>query len=249
MIISDLDPHIMAQEVIGRIPYEASSVRIIGQVNDQTSVRFVAFLDIMGFKERVARNKHQDILASLETFQSNISCYIATHQDADIQMAMFSDSILLYSKDITSNSLSALADITSHVMMYALQQDIPIPLKGAIAAGEMTCNQTKQLYFGQALIDAYLLEESVKYYGVVLHHSAEKYVVEYGASKYFQDKQVPLKSGRIAHYELNWYDTLAMLEEGNAQVPLEDCLKHIRLTVSDAPRVYVDNTLDVIKNL
>lgn len=148
----------MAQKVIEKMPYEASSVSIIGQVNDQTSVRFVAFLDIMGFKERVARNKHQDILASLETFQSNISCYIATHQDADIQMAMFSDSILLYSKDITSNSLSALADITSHVMMYALQQDIPIPLKGAIAAGEMTCNQTKQLYFGQALIDAYLLE-------------------------------------------------------------------------------------------
>lgn len=239
----------MLQEFVGRMPYAASSVDITGQVNNQTSVRFVAFLDIMGFKDRVARNKHQDILMSLEIFQSNIARYIATHQDADIQMAMFSDSILLYSKDITLDSLRALADITSYVMMYALQQDIPIPLKGSIAAGEMTYNQTKQLYFGQALIDAYLLEESVKYYGVVLHHSAEKYVVEYGESKYFQDKQIPLKSGRIAHYELNWYDTLAMLDDDNAQVPLEDCLKHIRLTVSDAPRIYVDNTLDVIKNL
>lgn len=211
-----------------------------------TRNRFVAFLDIMGFKDRVTRNNHNEVLKELETFQSNISQYVGYHQAADIQLTLFSDSILIYSKDDTIDSLKALADITSHVMMYAIQQEKPIPLKGAIAAGIMTCNQTKQLYFGQALIDAYLLEENVKYYGVLVHHSAEKYLHDESITE-FRNIEAPLKSGNISHYELMWYATKI-----NSDVPeqksLEQCLSNLRLTVSDEPRKYIDNTKRVIKN-
>lgn len=160
-----------------------------------TCNRFVAFLDIMGFKDRVARNDHQEILNELEVFQSNISQYVSYHREANVQLALFSDSILIYSQNDTIESMHALADITSHIMMYAILQDKPIPLRGAIAAGQMTCNQTKQLYFGQALIDAYLLEENVKYYGVLVHHSAEKYLHDADFPE-FRDVKAPLKGGR-----------------------------------------------------
>lgn len=176
------------------ISFDESKVKFAKQSNF-TKDRFVAFLDIMGFKDRVARNAHEDVLKELEIFQSNISQYVSYHRDADIQIALFSDSILIYSQDNTLSSLLALADITSHIMMYAIQQEKPIPLKGAIAAGRMTCNQIKQLYFGQALIDAYLLEENVKYYGVLVHHSAEKYLKNNNFSE-FRDIKAPLKSGR-----------------------------------------------------
>ena len=219
-----------------------------------TKNRFVAFLDIMGFKERVARNDHDVVLNELEIFQSNISQYVGYHRDADIQLALFSDSILIYSQDDTIDSLHALADITSHIMMYAIQQENPIPLKGAIAAGKTTCNHIKQLYFGQALIDAYLLEENIKYYGVLVHHSAEKYLLQ---SKFdeFRDIKAPLKGGDIAHYELNWYtiklDLFETIEGQKQAIPQKDvpsCLKNLRLTVSDEPRKYIDNTKRVIEN-
>ena len=190
-----------------------------------TRNRFVAFLDIMGFKDRVTRNNHNEILKELEVFQSNISQYISYHRSANVQLAMFSDSILIYSQDNTIKSLHALADITSHIMMYAIQQEKPIPLKGAIAAGKMTCNQTKQLYFGQALIDAYLLEENVKYYGVLVHHSAEKYLQEDNFPE-FRDVETPLKGGEISHYELKWYDISIKLGETNPKT-VEDCLKNL----------------------
>lgn len=209
-----------------------------------TRNRFVAFLDIMGFKDRVARNNHDEILKELETFQSNISKYVSYHKSANVQIALFSDSILIYSQDNTVGSLHALADITSHIMMYAIQQEKPIPLKGAIAAGLMTCNQTKQLYFGQALIDAYLLEENIKYYGVLVHHSAEKYLKEEDF-KEFRDIKAPLKSGDIAHYELRWYDTV-IKKEGKNEKTVRECLNNLRLTVSDEPRKYIDNTQKVI---
>ena len=209
-----------------------------------TCSRFVAFLDIMGFKDRVARNDHNEILNELEVFQSNISQYVSYHREANVQLALFSDSILIYSQNDSIESLHALADITSHIMMYAILQDKPIPLKGAIAAGRMTCNQTKQLYFGQALIDAYLLEENVKYYGVLVHHSAEKYLQ--GADfPEFRDVKAPLKGGEISHYELKWYDTPIKPDEHN-QKTVDECLKNLRLTVSDEPRKYIDNTKKVM---
>jgi len=228
-----------------RISFDESRVRFAKQSNF-TKDRFVAFLDIMGFKDRVARNEHDDILKELEIFQSNISQYVSYHREANIQIALFSDSILIYSQDDNSRSLHALADITSHIMMYAIQQEKPIPLKGAIAAGRMTCNQTKQLYFGQALIDAYLLEENIKYYGVLVHHSAENYLKNNDFHE-FRDIKAPLKSGDISHYELKWYDTV-IIPNGEGQKSVEDCLANLRLTVSDEPRKYIDNTKNVIKN-
>ena len=234
-----------------RFSFAESKVKFSKRSNF-TKERFVAFLDIMGFKDRVARNDHDAVLNELEIFQSNISQYVSFHRDADIQIALFSDSILIYSQDDTIESLHALADITSHIMMYAIQQENPIPLKGAIAAGRMTCNQTKQLYFGQALIDAYLLEENIKYYGVLVHHSAEKYLLQSQFDE-FRDIKAPLKGGDIAHYELDWYkvklDLFETIEGEKQPIPQKDvptCLKNLRLTVSDEPRKYIDNTKKVM---
>lgn len=210
-----------------------------------TNNRFIVFLDIMGFKDRVARNNHEKILKELEIFKDNISKCINYYPNAEIQPVLFSDSILIYSQNDDIESLHALADITSHIMMYAIQQETPIPLKGAIAAGCMTCNQTKQLYFGQALIDAYILEENVKYYGVLVHHSAEKYLQKSSFPE-FRDIKVPLKSGDISHYELNWYNTVIKEGVANSKT-VDDCLKKLRLTVSDEPRKYIDNTQRVMR--
>ena len=182
--------------------------------------------------------------ADLSPSKNFFSRHLSPDKTRKSHLDLFSDSILIYSQDDTVDSLHALADITSHIMMYAIQQEKPIPLKGAIAAGRMTCNQTKQLYFGQALIDAYLLEENVKYYGVLVHHSAEKYIKKEDF-KEFRDIKAPLKSGEIAHYELHWYDAV-IKKEGKNEKTVKECLNNLRLTVSDEPRKYIDNTQKVI---
>ena len=62
------------------------------------------------------------------------------------------------------------------IMRAAIDCDRPIPIKGALAKGTVACDESKQLYFGKALLDAYLLEENVQYYEIVVHHSAEEQV-------------------------------------------------------------------------
>lgn len=208
------------------------------QADRNTVNRFVVFLDIMGFKDRVARTSHSKLLTQLTEFNSEISSYISFRHEADIQLAQFSDSIILFSNDTTLKSLKSIAEVARGIMQTAIRRQIP--LKGAIAQGQITCDIPKQLFFGQALIDAYLLEENIHYYGILVHHTAESAVSKLDETL-FKDIKAPLKSGKIAHYELSWY-----ADENNELANIYDALKNIRQTVSDAPRKYIDNTVEVI---
>lgn len=215
------------------------------QVDDRnTSNRFVAFLDIMGFKERVARTNHSRLREQLTDFNKDITTHIGKYQNSEIQLAQFSDSIVLFSKDAAQKSLKTLAEVARGIMQTAIKQQIPI--KGAIAQGQITCDIPKQLFFGQALIDAYLLEENIHYYGILVHHTAESSILKLGNDGMFKDIKAPLKSGKISHYELSWYidDNIQNAQEEIDEIKV--ALKDIRQTVSDAPRKYIDNTLDVI---
>ena len=218
-----------------------SNLRLQSEKN--TTNRFVAFLDIMGFKERVARTKHEELLSQLTKFNRDITSFIGKYQNSEIQLAQFSDSIVLFSNDDTSQSLTTIAEVTCGIMQAAIKQKIPI--KGAIAQGEITCDIPKQLFFGQALIDAYLLEENIHYYGILVHHSAEISVIKL-ENKFFQDIKAPLKSGKIFHYELSWYINDPTKDRKKQLDEIVAALKNIRQTVSDAPRKYIDNTLDII---
>ncbi len=217
--------------------------KLLLQADKNTADRFVAFLDIMGFKDRVARTNHAQLLEQLTNFNREITSYIGKYKNSEIQLAQFSDSIVLFSNDTTSISLQTLAEVTRGIMQTAI--NLQIPMKGAIAQGKITCDIPKQLFFGQALIDAYLLEENINYYGILVHHTAEKSVLTLiDNKKIFKDIKAPLKSGKISHFELSWY-----INDYNKDIDLKkisSALKVIRQTVSDSPRKYIDNTLDVI---
>ena len=217
--------------------------KLLLQADKNTADRFVAFLDIMGFKDRVARTNHAQLLEQLTNFNREITSYIGKYKNSEIQLAQFSDSIVLFSNDTTSISLQTLAEVTRGIMQTAI--NLQIPMKGAIAQGKITCDIPKQLFFGQALIDAYLLEENINYYGILVHHTAEKSVLTLiDNKKIFKDIKAPLKSGKISHFELSWY-----INDDNKDIDLKkisSALKVIRQTVSDSPRKYIDNTLDVI---
>lgn len=223
--------------------------------------RFVVFLDIMGFKDRVARNTPEKLYSELTEFNRDITNILnsskkvntqqvppqsgesdagllsSTEDGSKIMLAQFSDSIVLFSKDNSQECLLEIASVAKQIMASAISREKPIPLKGALAEGNVTCDMSKQLFFGQALIDAYLLEENVHYYGIVVHHTAEQSVIKSG-DKLFKDTSVPLKSGCIRHYELVWY-------EDNKDA-IKSGLNRIRLSVSDSPRKYVDNTNKII---
>ncbi len=198
-----------------------------------TAKRYVAFLDIMGFKDRVARHSHEEILLELQQMSEFVSTNLKGL--SDIKFVMFSDSFLFFTEHDDETVLKHLIELLMGVMNNAINNKIPI--KGVVAKGIFTFDFAKQLFFGQPLIDAYGLEENIVIYGIVAHHSFEKDARS--LTDWFIDAEIPLKNGNSKHYLLNWW-------QDNATI-VKERLNAIRETVSDSPRRYIDKTINIIE--
>ncbi len=229
-----------------------------------TCERFVAFFDIMGFKDFVYRNSHENVLRRMNYISSKINeikneiidssgsvsisdSKIHEYDDSlsEIFPIMFSDSILFVSND---NSFNSALKIVSHSASFiAKLLAFGIPVKGALAYGEFSAIKSKSIYFGQPVIDAFELQEDLQMYGVVLHHTIEDelaskkwlYIIE--AEDLLFRYKTPMKSGKISHYSLNWIEPFNQ-EPNN----LDNTMEYMYYQASGYPRKYIDNTVEFI---
>ena len=230
-----------------------------------TNNRFVSFLDIMGFKDLVSRNSHEYVykmMAKLSDARRHIEKTLTSSDidkkyiDKDLYTTSFSDSIILFSADDTPESLEVILAATVFVISEAMANSIPI--KGSIAHGEISVNKNEQIYFGQPIIDAYLLQEEVNYYGSVFHNSIDKYFAaklkkpEEAVKALFFEVETPLKSGFSMHKNLNWFRFIYMQQKNDNSLGLIEfnrIMNQLRTMVSGAPRKYIDNTIKVHNSL
>ena len=96
------------------------------------------------------------------------------------------------------------------------------------------------------MVDAYLLEEELCYYGVAFHESMEDSILNTKKDLPIEDIAIPLKKGKSKHYHVAWYKVKANLQKGDISSIALEWLKDIRKTVSGNPRVYLDNTIGII---
>ena len=220
---------------------------------EPTCKRFVAFLDIMGFKDMVFRNEHQEVYDMFESLRPAINTIQLIAKFASkskkggiVKPIIFSDSIILISNDISQNAYEWMIFDIQWIIRNAIEKGIPI--KGAISCGLQTAEFRKSLFFGKPLIEAYELQKELQLYGVVLHHTIEKRLIDLESLKKIDNDYiickypVPTKSGKITHYILDWTIFCKYWKE--------DALILVNLlynNVSGTPRVYVDNTLEFVK--
>lgn len=222
-----------------------------------TENRFVCFLDIMGFKDMVMRSTHNHIynlLVELSKYRASLENAegLPEKYDSDsLKTVSFSDSIVIFSKNDSVECFEIMTNAVSWLFAKALEQGIP--MKGAIALGEMSVNIKRQIFFGQPLIDAYLLEEDVAYYGVVIHNTTEKFLNNEKVPDSSKDLYIncitPLKSGNIEHINLNWTDWVSDKKNKDKKVENIKLMKKQRERTSGKPRKYIDNTIKVINEI
>lgn len=221
---------------------------------------YVLYADIMGFKERVIRTEHQDLEKELEELKEKLDSWLSPFLEnvKTFKVSMFSDSVLIVDKN-TKEGFNRISKAGIGLMHVALKASFA--LKGVISKGLFSYKEEKQLFFGRALVDAYLLQEQVHYYGIVAHHSIEKDIKKYangwgengnrkGINPYILSP-IPLKNGNTTHYHLA-YNLISNKRETGKDVEkthkkIISWLEKIRGTVSGAPRIYVDKTLQVLK--
>ena len=221
-----------------------------------TAKRFVCFFDIMGFKDMVMRDSHINIYNMLDEFSKARKSLESpnipdTYGNDSLKTVSFSDTIVVFTKDDSKECLELLTFAASWLFGKAIQTGIP--MKGAISHGDMSVNIAGQIFFGQPLIDAYLLEEELAFYGIVIHNSAEEILNQnieelVGKEKYI-DCLVPFKTGKINHYILDWISTIGDNNRANQKKDALELMKKQREHTSGSPRRYIDNTIDVINQI
>lgn len=231
-------------------------------VNTSNDEKYVLYADIMGFKERVMRTKHEDLKKELKELRKELDDWLLPYLEnvKTFKVSFFSDSILIVD-EISPLGFHRISSAAAGLMLISLMHKFPI--KGAIAKGEFTYEEEEQLFFGRAIVDAYLLQEEVHYYGIVAHHTMEEDIKKYSNGMQTPDlndrllvcpyilSPIPLKKGKTNHYHLAYNlsvdpsytdeDLIVYCDKGYCD------LEQIYGTVSGAPRIYVDNTLRVLE--
>ena len=221
-----------------------------------TAARYVAYFDIMGFKDMVLRISHNEIYEMMK----KIGIRIKLHKSIQwqglpkelIKTTSYSDSIIIYSKDNSDDSKYALfatvAGLTNDLLSEA------IPHKGAVAFGMMTLDSDNSIFFGQPLIDAYLLQEELNFYGVVVHATAEQEVEKSkgGLVPFYASYDCQFKKGHSTHMVIAPGFVVASTPEYQPYCDkLFASFKQLRFKTSGHLRTYIDNTelyLTTIKN-
>jgi hypothetical protein len=202
----------------------------------------------MGFKEMVLRSKHQDIYdLMMKIDEGKLTAEDSPWTNSKkkrVRTTSFSDSILIYSKDDTYESFNSFVLAISSLTDDLLRAGIPH--KGAVAYGTMTLDSVREIYFGQPLIDAYLLQEEIYFYGIVIHGSVEQFI-----DKKLPDYDVFIKKYLCpfkgsSSYHLTIYPLYAELSPGDTfkkeNIELFEAINKFKYMTSGHLRKYVDNT-------
>lgn len=138
-------------------------------------MRYVAFLDILGFKETLKNLEHNEAIKYIKDFASIVyNKFTRIESDLNIKGYIFSDSIILYTKDSKNESLIALINLIRDICRAEFEVN-KVLLRGGLTRGafdkvpasELDALE-KGLIVGTAFVDAYILESSAKVIGITI---------------------------------------------------------------------------------
>lgn len=82
--------------------------------------------------------------SSKQNDSSDITLIKSEEEEDEILLAQFSDSIVLFTNGNTKENLLTISNVAKQIMISAIKREKPIPLKGALAEGDITCDMIKQ---------------------------------------------------------------------------------------------------------
>jgi len=199
---------------------------------ESSSHCYVAFLDILGFKQLVQSTKHEDLLKLYSNLFITNAAMAVTHgaykvvdaaatkriaipdfSNAKIDCMVISDSVLMYTKDDSIQSFLNLCVSAGKLTMSGFVTGLP--MRGSIALGPLSALKQQETdaefgvygLVGMALVKAYSNESMYNWAGCVLDAECiERYEYLYGIAQ-SQDIQAPSIADVVAHGILLQYKT------------------------------------------
>lgn len=136
--------------------------------------KYVAFLDILGFKKKLKQLGHVGAKEYIGNFSATAYHEWERLQPKLLEGYIVSDSFIIYTRETSSQALIELLTIIDNICKKEFSEN-KILIRGAIAKGEFDrmpaedlSNLSKGLMVGQAYVDAYTMENTAKVAGVLL---------------------------------------------------------------------------------
>ncbi len=126
---------------------------------------YVAFIDVLGFKQLLSSNAScQDVYSVFEDIRNGSHTSIKVNGEnveafEHVHNYIMSDSIVLYIRDDIANALMALVYTCLYLQHTLIAREKPILLRGGISRGKLYVDD--DIIFGKALSTAYELESKV----------------------------------------------------------------------------------------
>ena len=147
--------------------------------------KYVAFLDILGFKNKLKQLGQESAKRYISAFSETAYQEWKQQSIQNVEGYIVSDSFILYTTSVTKQALYELLRIIDIICKKEFS-DNKILIRGAIAKGEFEkmpavelASLSKGLMVGQAYVDAYTLEDSAKIAGMLLTQEVYDDIREY----------------------------------------------------------------------
>lgn len=185
-------------------------------------MKYVAFVDILGFKNRIVGITHEEAVDVLRQFNQTVYDLWYTmgfHSNETIKGRTFSDSLIVYSAGNSNSDLEKMLSFLITLFQTSII-NCGLPLRGGLALGnfddinaEEFKSLNKGIIVGAAFIDAFLLESSNNIKGSkLLFNQAINLKIERQLNTYYQTQSVKKTSDHKYIYELKWGDLSFLLE-------------------------------------
>lgn len=182
--------------------------------------KFVAYIDILGFKEMVSKGNTAKF--KLQKFHESIYNIwdLMDFSSKDINGLAYSDSLTIFTENDSTNSLECVLNFIKELYDESLFRH-KIMLRGGLAKGEFEIYDTiefknfiKNQFVGQAFIDAYNLEsgEGIKGCRFVFNNSIKEIIDQFNKKgKEYSVKRLEKSNNEI--FDFIWIDKKKLCED------------------------------------
>ena len=132
----------------------------ISIINAEYDRGYVAFLDILGFTNKVESKEFHDIFDAFQIIKSERKNNDDNLTAIETRIVFFSDSII-----VTSHELSSVVSISSQLSLQIMRL-LNLGVRGGISYGQYF--HRGSVVFGPAIIDAYELENKAEYSRIIM---------------------------------------------------------------------------------
>ena len=126
---------------------------------------YIAYLDLLGFKNIVSKKNCEDIAKLFDEIQERYIVAVDSSKKVlmdyrRLKIKIMSDSICLYVDSSVRNALPGLVAFCGYFQQRLLRLEEPVLTRGAIVRGDLYAEKDKDIMFGKGFVQAYSMEEN-----------------------------------------------------------------------------------------